>query len=157
MPDKNGNVRHLLGMECPRCHQAKRFEISVHGTTALTDEGTPGGVSELEWSEQDACMCVECEFDGIIDDFKLPGKNVKRENERMRRQLQALCDPARRLIEYLENSSTDPYVVIQLGRLQRAVNFHRQRRKKKPTTTGHPPRTRRIDVSEPPQEPPANG
>jgi len=70
----NDNV--LAGMACPQCKSEESFSISVqiYGTLSISDDGydiSELQTSDLEWDDDDSCMCDECNYYGYVRDFKV--------------------------------------------------------------------------------------
>jgi hypothetical protein len=66
---KAANTNCLTGMECPGCKSVGPFKIAATALFIIHDEGT-GEFGELEYDDGSYCECPQCDFNGIVWDFK---------------------------------------------------------------------------------------
>jgi hypothetical protein len=71
------NTNCLEGMACPECKSLGPFKIAVTSMATVTDDGTDE-FEDIEWDDGSYCRCIECENDGIVENFKTK-KNGKKE------------------------------------------------------------------------------
>ena len=68
------NTNCLEGWSCPECHQEDRFDVEVHVTVTLFDDGVEGINGDTEYDDDNNCSCPECGHRGKVGDFR---KDVK--------------------------------------------------------------------------------
>lgn len=65
------NKNCLAGMRCPECRSMQPFAIQVTAwCECVTDEGTDGDFTSVEWSDDAMCKCIECGHIATVADFK---------------------------------------------------------------------------------------
>lgn len=69
---ENPNVNCLEGMACPSCGSFGPFKIEVtqSGEARVSDDGTDFIEGNVEWDQDSACSCTNCDFSGVVADFK---------------------------------------------------------------------------------------
>jgi hypothetical protein len=63
MYDKNGQL-----VPCPKCGERGPYHIEATSTFTVMADGTDD-YGDVEWSDDSACECAQCGFDGIVADF----------------------------------------------------------------------------------------
>jgi hypothetical protein len=63
------NTNCLENVCCPRCGQEDRFQITAIISCIVTDDGSEP-VGDHEWDNDSATQCLECGFDGELEDFR---------------------------------------------------------------------------------------
>ena len=63
------NTNCLEGMECPGCKSDGPFKIAATVLCTIHDEGAED-FGEPEYDDGSYCACPQCDFDGIVWDFK---------------------------------------------------------------------------------------
>lgn len=67
----SANTNCLAGMKCPKCDSLEPFSIVCKIGCLVYDDGTDLDHSwDTEWDADSYCRCHECEFEGIVHDFK---------------------------------------------------------------------------------------
>ncbi len=67
MPNENC----LEGVKCPKCGHEKSFDIMVSAIARVNDGGIDR-CEDYEWDDDSFCACRNCEFQGVVRDFKKP-------------------------------------------------------------------------------------
>jgi len=62
------NTNALDGMQCPECKSEEPFLISCNTVALFYDEGSDE-VYDLEWDNDNACVCTKCSYTGTVRDF----------------------------------------------------------------------------------------
>ena len=63
------NTNCLAGMACPSCKNEGPFKIAATALFTIHDDGT-GAFGDVEYDDGSYCACPQCDFDGIVWDFK---------------------------------------------------------------------------------------
>jgi hypothetical protein len=71
------NSNCLEGMRCPQCGALEPFDIYGPCSVTVRDDGTET-VQYVEWNDDYACSCPACEFDGLVQDFKIVNQRKRR-------------------------------------------------------------------------------
>ena len=71
------NRNSLKGMRCPQCGALEPFDIYGPCSVTVRDDGTET-VQYFEWNDDNACTCPACEFDGLVQDFKIANQRKRR-------------------------------------------------------------------------------
>jgi hypothetical protein len=70
------NTNCLEGMKCPQCGSLEPFRIETTTVMAWTDEGEAESAN-LEWEDDSYCECLECDYQGLVADFRTsPGHST---------------------------------------------------------------------------------
>lgn len=66
------NSNCLSGMRCPECGSIEPFTIAIVKHLPVYDAGVDpyGEESDNHWDNSSYCRCNECDFDGIVADFR---------------------------------------------------------------------------------------
>lgn len=67
-PERPNEGTSIEGMECPECEQSDAFLINVSTMALATAEGAEQQ-GDIEWDENNTCMCPECHHEGNVADF----------------------------------------------------------------------------------------
>lgn len=107
------NMNVLSNLRCPKCRSYEPLQIEITTTQMVTffDAGGDSDVgADLEWDDDSACVCEECQHSGVIHDFTV-GKG------RRKRYYFAELKELNRGLEYIHKfrfkSSGKPEVFIQ--------------------------------------------
>jgi len=68
MPNENC----LKGMKCPECGSFGPYKIASSCWAVWTDEGTEN-YTELEFGDEDRCICLDCKNNGTVKVFEDAG------------------------------------------------------------------------------------
>jgi rubredoxin len=69
------NTNALEGLKCPECGQDRMLRIAVSSMAEVTDDGTTLA-GDTEWDEGSYCACPDCDFAGIVQDFRVDANPV---------------------------------------------------------------------------------
>jgi hypothetical protein len=64
------NTNILEGWICPNCGNERKFEVEAQTWATLTDDG--GEASDLDYDDDSAAKCYECDHAGTVKDFRRP-------------------------------------------------------------------------------------
>ena len=65
------NTNCLEGIQCLGCGSEGPFEIKVKVYITVHDDGTDDIIGDVEWDDDDPCICPECGKHGTVADFKV--------------------------------------------------------------------------------------
>lgn len=63
------NENCLEGIKCPKCKSLGPFSIMGKALFKVSDDGTED-FTEVEWKDNNFCECRDCNFRGVVADFK---------------------------------------------------------------------------------------
>jgi hypothetical protein len=66
------NQNCLEDIACPHCGNRERFSVEVTTHMEIVDDGTDDH-GDTEWDDESHCRCCDCNEDGAVKDFKIPG------------------------------------------------------------------------------------
>lgn len=77
--EENPNDNCLEDMQCPCCGSFGDFLIDVtqSGMTDVSDEGTGYINGDIEWGDEDRCICRDCDHEATVGDFRGKDRPVK--------------------------------------------------------------------------------
>ena len=65
------NENCLKDMACPKCKSEGPFGMAVTAwCNDVSDDGTDGDFTEIEWPDDGLCRCKECLHMGLVRDFR---------------------------------------------------------------------------------------
>jgi hypothetical protein len=67
------NTNCLEGMQCPKCGSFGPFHIRAECTSLVHDSGIEDKW-DVEWSDENACWCVDCRHEGTVKSFSRKGR-----------------------------------------------------------------------------------
>jgi len=66
-------------MKCPKCGSLEPFNIGCHAMLEVTDDGTDIAKGyDIEWDNDDTCVCKSCDHLGVVQDFKIQATRRKK-------------------------------------------------------------------------------
>jgi len=80
MSKKNENC--LEGMKCPNCGSLGPYKIVSSCWAVWTDEGTRD-YTEFEFGDEDACICLNCEYNATVNCFEDAGGYGENKQEKV--------------------------------------------------------------------------
>lgn len=68
-----GNNNCLQGLACPSCESEGPFKIVVTCWAKVADRGVEETL-DLEWDDESACCCCQCDYTAMIKQFRITNK-----------------------------------------------------------------------------------
>lgn len=71
-PRQRRNENCLTDIACRECGNRDQFRIEMKSTFTLRDDGTDSH-EDTEWGRSNFCQCSQCQHEGKVRDFTIPG------------------------------------------------------------------------------------
>lgn len=66
------NTNYLKGMKCPDCASEGPFSIQYSTWVLTYDDGTDDNYDDIDYTDDSACICPNCDYEGPVHTFKTP-------------------------------------------------------------------------------------